>query len=221
MSVQPAIAPAVRFMRDGRVTPKPALQKIFGPSLFTLCAALLWVALSSTQPLFAQALPPNFQNEILLDVGLNAPTSIEFLPDGSMLITEFGGNIKMLPPGATQVNSTPVLTLTNIFHDMVDLGGERGLVSITADPNFTTNHFIYVFYTANSPQRDRVSRFTLVGASADPASEVVIWQGALSSSSTDHHGGYVGFGPDGKLYISTGDNGDPASCQSLKSDHGK
>src|SRR5262249_32063180 len=59
------------------------------------------------------------------------------------------------------------------------------------------------------------------GTSADPASEVVVWQGVATSSSTDHHGGGLAFGPDGYLYISTGDNGDPPSAQSLTSDHGK
>jgi glucose/arabinose dehydrogenase len=49
----------------------------------------------------------------------------------------------------------------------------------------------------------------------------VIWQGKQNSTSTDHHGGCIAFGPDGKLYISTGDNGDPQTSQSLTGDHGK
>ena len=59
------------------------------------------------------------------------------------------------------------------------------------------------------------------GNSADPATELVVWQGRADSTSTDHHGGGLAFGPDGKLYISTGDNGDPPTSQSLTSDHGK
>ena len=61
----------------------------------------------------------------------------------------------------------------------------------------------------------------MTGNTADPATELVVWQGRADSTSTDHHGGGLAFGPDGKLYISTGDNGDPPTSQSLTSDHGK
>ncbi len=138
-----------------------------------------------------------------------------------MLITEFGGKIVVLQPGSSVISATPVLQLTNIINEEVTAGGERGLVNVVADPAFATNGFIYIFYTAGSPQRDRVSRFTMVGNTASLSSELVIWQGVANSTSTDHHGGGLGFGPDGKLYITTGDNGVPSSVQSLTGDHGK
>src|SRR4030095_8607171 len=92
--------------------------------------------------------PANFYIESFIASGLTFPTAMEFLPDGSMLITEFSGKIFMVPPGATQINSTSVLQLKNIYGDKVNLGGERGLSNIIADPNFSTNHYFYVFYTA-------------------------------------------------------------------------
>ncbi|MFZ2521901.1 MAG: PQQ-dependent sugar dehydrogenase [Minisyncoccia bacterium] len=168
-----------------------------------------------------EAVPSNFVNETVINSGINLPTMLEFLPDGRMLIGEFNGRIIVAQPGANTVDPTPVLTITNIFGDDIISGGERGLVGITIDPNFSSNQYIYVFYTSNIPQRDRVSRFTMVGNSANPSSEVIIWQAVADSTHTDHHGGGLGFGPDGKLYITTGDNGDPSSSQSLSSDHGK
>ncbi len=165
--------------------------------------------------------PGNFQDEVVIGTGLTFPTAFEFLPDGRMLITEFRGRILVVQPGASVVDQTPVTDLPNIFQEDVTVGGERGLVNVVADPSFASNGFVYVFYTAATPQRDRVSRLTMIGNTANPASEFVVWQGVADSSSTDHHGGGLAFGPDGKLYISTGDNGDPPSSQPLTSDHGK
>jgi PKD repeat protein len=119
------------------------------------------------------------------------------------------------------VDATPVVDLPNIFNEDVTVGGERGLVNVLADPDFASNGSVYVFYTAAVPQRDRVSRLTIVGNTANPASEIVLWQGTADSVSTDHHGGGLTFGLDGRLYISTGDNGDPPSSQPLTSDRGK
>ena len=78
--------------------------------------------------------------------------------------------------------------------------------------------------TCSTPRRhrlrDRVSRFTVTGNTASLASELVIWQDDVSPG-LYHHGGTVAFGPDGLLYISTGDHLEPADSQSLTSYHGK
>jgi glucose/arabinose dehydrogenase len=158
---------------------------------------------------------------VVIGSGLMFPTAFEFLPDGRMLITEFRGRVLVVQPGANSVDPTPVLELPNIFDEDVTIGGERGLVNVVADPDFENNGYIYLFYTAATPQRDRVSRFTMIDNTADADSEFVIWQGVTDSTSTDHHGGGLAFGPDGKLYISTGDNGAPPTVQLLTSHHGK
>ena len=152
---------------------------------------------------------------------MTQPTGLAFTPDGRMLILERLGTIKVVQPGLTQVNATPFLTLSNINTAQ----GERGLVGITLDPDFATNGYYYVFYTADSPLRDRISRFTASGNGTVAGSEVVIWQDNVNAGFW-HHGGTIAFGPDGKLYASTGDHFDQTAganhvSQKLTSYHGK
>lgn len=160
--------------------------------------------------------PTGFQSRTLI-ISLNEPTALAFLPDGRMLILERGGTIRIVQPGATKVDPTLFLTLPN----GTSLAGERGLLGIAIDPNFTTNHFIYVFYTAANPLEDRVSRFTVSGNIALPGSERVIWED-IEASAYYHHGGCVAFGPDGRLYISLGDfDVTPSAAMDLTSYRGK
>src|SRR5262249_33452102 len=89
-----------------------------------------------------------FQNEILA-TGLELPTAMKFLPDGRMLITELQGTVLTMPPPYTEPDPTPFLQITNIG----SAGVQQGIYDIALDPNFTTNHFYYVFYTLGTPNR--------------------------------------------------------------------
>lgn len=186
-----------------------------------LVALGLAVALGAATSAPGQAAPPaGFQTQTLI-LNLNEPTGLTFLPDGRMLILERGGLIRVVQPGAFQADATPFLQITNINIDQ----GERGLVGLTLDPNFAVNGYFYVFYTANSPLRDRLARFTASGNSAALASEVVIWQDP-NEAGLWHHGGTLAFGPDGRLYVSIGDNFDQTAgeghvSQRLDSPRGK
>ncbi len=157
----------------------------------------------------------HFRNDVVLS-GLNLPTNIEFLPDGSMLIGELGGTIRVLAPGASALEPTPFLALTNVG----STNGQQGLMDIELDPDYETNGFYYVFYTRGSPNRDRVSRFTATGRTTNPASELVLYQDPADANA-EHHGGALAFLPDGKLYIVTGEHFDPPAAQSLASPRGK
>jgi glucose/arabinose dehydrogenase/PKD repeat protein len=164
----------------------------------------------------------SFQNEILA-TGFNLPTNIEFMPDGRMLVVEFTGTIKVLPPPYTQADPTPFLQITNIAPP--GPAADRGIFDLALDPQFSTNHYFYVFYTAGTPERDRLSRFTanatLTGTIA--GSEVVLWQDPQDTTDADqsHHGGAIMFGNDGKIYITIGDHFLGANSQSLTTPRGK
>jgi glucose/arabinose dehydrogenase/PKD repeat protein len=164
----------------------------------------------------AGAAPAGFQNEIVLS-NLSEPTGAAFTPDGRLLVIERAGTIRVAQPGATQVDPAPLLQLTNINIT----GGERGLVGLALDPAFASNGYYYVFYTASSPLRDRVSRFTANGNATVSGSELVVWQDT-EEAALYHHGGSVEIGPDGALYVSTGDFfGSGQESQLLTSYRGK
>jgi glucose/arabinose dehydrogenase len=140
------------------------------------------------------------------------------LPDGRLLVGELTGPVWVVQPGASQPDPVPLLDLGS-----AQLFGEQGLMDIELDPNFAHTGHLHVFYTKGFPgahKRDRVSRFTMSGAAIAPGSEVVLWQDNVDAHA-EHHGGALGFGPDGRLYISVGDHFNAADAQRLDSYHGK
>ncbi|HEV2829921.1 MAG TPA: PQQ-dependent sugar dehydrogenase, partial [Pyrinomonadaceae bacterium] len=93
---------------------------------------------------------------------------------------------------------------------------------VAFDPNFATNNFVYVYYTATTPAiHNRVSRFTANGDVALSGSEVIIFELNNLSSATNHNGGAIHFGPDGKLYVAVGENGNYENAQLLSNLLGK
>jgi glucose/arabinose dehydrogenase len=96
---------------------------------------------------------------------------------------------------------------------------ERGLLGVAAHPAFTSNGFIYLYYTTRQNGfHNRVSRFTVSGNTA--SGEVVLADLPLVTSFI-HNGGGMHFGPDGKLYVAVGDDAVSANAQDLKTPLGK
>lgn len=187
----------------------------FGPRSYTQVAAVLVVALAtaSFHTAAAATLPTGF-TETLIASGLSNPTAMQFAPDGRLFVCQQTGELRVVKNGA--LLATPFLTLT------VDANGERGLLGVTFDPNFASNQYVYVYYTVpTAPIHNRVSRFTANGDVVVPGSEVVILNLDNLSSATNHNGGAINFGPDGKLYIAIGENANSTNAQSLNTRHGK
>jgi glucose/arabinose dehydrogenase len=162
----------------------------------------------------AATLPAGF-TETQIAAGLSSPTAMEFAPDGRLFVCQQGGDLRVIKNGV--LLSTPFLSLA------VDSSGERGLLGIAFDPNFPTNNFVYVYYTdgVSSPRHNRVSRFTANGDVAIAGSEVVILTLDNLSSATNHNGGAIHFGPDGRLYVAVGENANGANSQTLNNRLGK
>ena len=136
-----------------------------------------------------------------------------FSPDGRLFVAEQGGRLRVIKNGS--LLSTPFLTVT------VSSVGERGLLGVAFDPNFESNQFVYIYYTATTPTvHNRVSRVTADGDVMLPGSEVVILE-LEELSATNHNGGAIHFGPDGKLYVAVGENAVRANAQTLANRLGK
>jgi glucose/arabinose dehydrogenase len=162
--------------------------------------------------LYAATLPAGF-TETQIN-GLANPTAMEIAPDGRIFVCQQGGSLRVIKNGV--LLSTPFLTLS------VDSNGERGLLGIAFDPNFASNNFLYVYYTVPvTPRHNRVSRFTANGDVVVPGSEQIILELDNLSSATNHNGGAIHFGPDGKLYVAVGENANGSNAQTLSNRLGK
>jgi glucose/arabinose dehydrogenase len=156
---------------------------------------------------FAATLPAPFVDEVVAS-GLESPTAMSFAPDGRLFVCQQGGQLRVIKNGA--LLSTPFLSVTTTT------SGERGLLGIAFDPAFATNHFLYVYHTVTSPTtHNQVSRFTANGDVAVAGSETVILNLNDLSSATNHNGGAMHFGPDGKLYVAVGENANGSNAQTL------
>jgi glucose/arabinose dehydrogenase len=121
-----------------------------------------------------------------------------------LFAVEQAGRIKVFQ-NESAVNSTKMfLDIT----DRVISGGETGLLGLTFHPNYETNGYFYVNYTAPNPLRTVISRFQVSSSnpdSADKNSELILL--TYNQPYSNHNGGCVAFGPDGNLYIAAGDGG--------------
>jgi glucose/arabinose dehydrogenase len=185
----------------------------FARSIVHVIGVVLAIGAAVHTPAAAATLPTGF-TESQVAGGLASPTAMQFAPDGRLFVCEQGGRLRVIKDGA--LLPTPFVTLT------VNASGERGLLGVAFDPAFAVNRFVYVYYTATTPTvHNRISRFTANGDVAQPGSEVVILDLDNLSGATNHNGGALAFGPDGKLYAAVGENANSANAQTLANLLGK
>jgi glucose/arabinose dehydrogenase len=129
-----------------------------------------------------------------------------------LFIVEQTGSIRVLDLNTGVVSATPFLSLP------VDSSGERGLLGLAFDPDYATNGFFYVYHTVpGSPAHNQVDRYHVSANPnvADAASATPIISLDNLSGATNHNAGWIGFGPDGDLYIASGENANPPNAQTL------
>ena len=153
----------------------------------------------------AATVPTGFGDTAVATV--NAPTAVEALGDGRVVILDQNGRVRIHRDGAG-LSSTTALSLTVCG----GAGSEMGLLGFTAANDFAVSGHVFVYATrpVTGGCVNRVSRFTMTGDTIDPASELVLLDnipGTVTESATNHNGGDLEMGQDGNLYVSVGDSG--------------
>ena len=144
---------------------------------------------------------------------LEIPWAMAFAPDARMFFTERPGRVRVFERG--QVLAAPALVLTDVAAT-----GEGGLLGIAVHPDFATNHFVFLAYTARlagGSRETRVVRYREVGNTLGEPAVLLDQVGAADN----HDGARVRFGPDRKLYVTMGDTAAPPTAQDLGTLTGK
>src|SRR5689334_22350311 len=141
--------------------------------------------------------------------GLEVPWSIVWAPDGRMIFTERPGRVRVIEKGT--LNPTPLFVVPD-----VESSGESGLMSVALHPQFSSNHFVYLSY-AYARDKVRVARYR---ETPDGFLDQKIIIENIPAAQF-HAGCRIRFGPDGKLYITTGDATRREIAQKLDSLGGK
>ena len=145
---------------------------------------------------------------------LEVPWALVFLPNRSILFTERTGRVRFID-NKSNLAPSPIATIEDVLQI-----GEGGLMGIAIHPNFSKNHFVYLYYTysnINNNTLNRVTRFEFENNKLQNQTTIV---DAIPGAS-NHNGGRIKFGPDKFLYITTGDAQEPSLAQNIKSLAGK
>jgi glucose/arabinose dehydrogenase len=188
-----------------------------------LIALFLLLQLFAVSALLAATPPADFSDALVTN--LASPTALAFTPDGRLLLTQQTGQLRVYQGGALATDPVFDFNVNNrICSDF-----ERGLLGVAVDPNFATNHFVYLYYTFNkhnAPDRNscahnnastepvnRVSRFVL--SDGNVASGETVLVDNIPSPNGNHNAGDLHFGKDGYLYVSVGEGGVNANARRL------
>lgn len=137
----------------------------------------------------------------VLDTYMYEPMEMVIFDDGRVLYLERRGDVKLFNPAEkkTKTIATFDVSITGNYED--------GMLGVALDPDYKNNHWIYINYSpAGNIPKQNVSRFEMIGDSLIRSSEKIVLEIPTQRETCCHSGGHLEFGPEGDLYISTGDN---------------
>lgn len=149
--------------------------------------------------------------KVVLDSKTADPLELSVLPDGRVLFIERAGKVKIWDPA--QKTTTVAAQLPVFYHRNGEKGvsWEDGLIGLTLDPGFVSNHWIYLYHSPTNVDvsENRLSRFVLDGDHVVLGSEKVLLRVPVDRNVCCHSAGSLTFDGDGNLYLSVGDNTNP------------
>lgn len=176
-----------------RTSPVP---RLLTAALFAVAAAA--VAASAADP---EAVDPSRFEVVPLASGLRQPMELAVAADGTVWWIEYEGRLWSLGPGESEPRLAGQVTVTT--------AQENGLIGLALDPDFSSDGHLYLQYSPPDFEGQHVSRFTVRDGRLDPSSEKLLLSFEEQRKECCHHAGSLAFGPDGCLYVATGDNTHP------------
>ena len=153
---------------------------------------------TTTPPIMSDS---RFTKNVLAN-NLYEPTEMEILDGGKVLFAQRRGGLMLYDPATDEVREVARMDVHTEFED--------GLMGLALDPNYDENNWIYLYYSpVGDEPKQHLSRFVFENETLDKASESVLLEVAVQRDECCHAGGSIEFGPDGLLYLSTGDNVNP------------
>ncbi len=149
--------------------------------------------------------------KVVLEEKLNEPMELSVLNDGRVLFIERHGAVKLYNIKTKQLKTIATIPVSTKYKDKEGKVSEAedGLLGLNKDPNFATNHWIYLYYSDPEKSQNILTRYTLNDDVLDMKSKKVLLAVATQREQCCHTGGSIAFDGNGNLYLSTGDNTSP------------